>query len=198
MGNCTGKPKVKEAAMPPAPIKEEETSTVVVSDVKDGETKSEIVEEGGEAVTSENRSLGVLLKEVPEVKDDKTEVESVVVEPVKEEIKAESSTEKVEEPVKAEEEVKVEEVAPVVEKKEEAPVEVVVPPVVEAVKVEEKAVDTPVAEVVAPVVEVAPVPVEVAPVPVVETEKVAPAPVTEDKTEKAAEVLPVVSTPEEK
>jgi len=198
MGNCTGKPKVTETAMPPAPLKEEESSTAaVVSDVKiEGETKSEIVEEG---VTSENRSLGVLLKEVPEAKDDKTEVESAVVEPVKEEIKAEPSTEKVPEPVKAEEEVKVDEVAPVVEKKEEAPVAVVVPPVVEAVKVEEKAVEAPVAEVVAPVVEVAaPVPVEVAPVPVVETEKVAPAPVTEDKTGKAAEVVPVVSTPEEK
>ena len=187
MGNCTGKPKVKETEeLPPVPHKEETLPEVEVK--TEGETK-EIVEdvskddvsqvnkvetpadEEKNVVTTEDRSLGLLLKD----KEGEETKEEKAVEPVKEELKTEipavESSSKVAEVV---------EVAKVESTPEEKSAPVVVTPEPEPVKAVEPVPVAVEAEEKAPVVEVpASKPTEAAP---------APAPVTEEKAAETAKV----------
>ncbi|MGD7309628.1 hypothetical protein, partial [Ralstonia pseudosolanacearum] len=88
MGNCAAKPKVKETDVLPEQPKEElkiEKEVVEVKKVENEEKDDE----------NKKQSLGVLLNEITEItsKDNKTQEEPVVVEPVEEVVKAEITEE---------------------------------------------------------------------------------------------------------
>ncbi|MGD7340739.1 hypothetical protein ACQCRO_27955, partial [Ralstonia pseudosolanacearum] len=88
MGNCAAKPKVKETDVLPEQPKEElkiEKEVVEVKKVENEEKEDE----------NKKQSLGVLLNEITEItsKDNKTQEEPVVVEPIEEVVKAEITEE---------------------------------------------------------------------------------------------------------